>query len=608
MATEPRFNPRGDVIAMIHRATTANDPGPQAEEITAECRTMPASSATSCIVGHSLAISTLRLQIWDLTSFDAVGNPYVPTLLLQGETGTGKGLVARVIHDSGPRIHGPFLEVNCAAIPEALLEAELFGFEAGAFTDAKRAKPGLFEAASGGTLFLDEVDALPLLLQSKLLNAIESKRIRRVGAVTERSVDVKLIAATPTDIGRHVGERTFRADLYHRLAVVMLTLPPLRERGEDCLILAQHFLRRYTEVHGIRPKRLSRAAETWLLSHDWPGNVRELSHLMERVTLLSPETIIGSQTLERHCLPRPGPAPQMQAAPSGGYVGPLDEPARIARTLLHAEGNVMRAARLLGISRGALRYRMRQYGIERPRRQDPGRPSSILPQDTILPVAPLPLRRWRRIASLPDSEDTAGHLPASQAQPRLTPCWEQTPVALLAISLTFAAGEGLEITPDDPWTVVAHWEQSIVRQLTGCGGMVLQRSPSMLIAAFGVHEALEQLLPRTVQAALAIRHAVAEMRRAAVTKVEVEVRTAVHTGMALVDVQTPTSTARVLPMADALTLTLRLLGDAAPGEILLSPQVRHLVKGWSELQTQEVLLEDRPLDRTSTYTVVGLTL
>jgi len=388
---------------------------------------------------------------------------------------------------------------------------------------------------------------------------------------------------------------------------VMLTLPPLRERGEDCLILAQHFLRRYTEVHGIRPKRLSRAAETWLLSHDWPGNVRELSHLMERVTLLSPETIIGSQTLEGLCLPRPGPAPQTQAAPSGGDVGPLDEPARIARTLLQAEGNVMRAARLLGISRGALRYRMRRYGIECPRRKDPGRPSSLLPQDTILPVAPLPLRRWKRIASLPDSEDTAGQPPASQAQPRLTPCWEQTPVVLLAISLTFAAGEGLEITPDDPWTVVAHWEQSIVRQLTGFGGIVLQRSPSMFIAAFGVHETLEQLLPRTVQAALAIRHAVAEMRRADATKVGVEVRTAVHTGMALVDVQTPNSTARVLPMADALTLTLRLLGDAAPGEILLSPQVRHLVKGWSELQTQEVLLEDRPLDRTSTYTVVGMT-
>ena len=130
----------------------------------------------------------------------------------------------------------------------------------------------------------------------------------------------------------------------------------------------------------------------------------------------------------------------------------------------------------------------------------------------------------------------------------------------------------------------------------------------MFIAAFGVHETLEQLLPRTVQAALAIRHSVAEMRRADATKVGVEVRTAVHTGMVLVEVQTPNSTARVLPMADALTLTLRLLGDAAPGEILLSPQVRHLVKGWSELQTQEVLLEDRPLDRTNTYTVVGLTL
>ena len=223
-----------------------------------------------------------------MAAFDAVGNPYAPTVLLQGETGTGKGLVARIIHDSGPRAQGPFLDVNCAAIPETLLEAELFGFEAGAFTDAKRAKPGLFEAASGGTLFLDEIEALPPALQSKLLTAIEAKRIRRLGAVAERPVDAKLIAATQTDLSASVSAGRFRADLYHRLAVVVLTLPPVRERGDDILGLARHFLRRYGEVHGLPPKGLSRAAEAWLLRYDWPGNVRELSHLMERVTLLSP--------------------------------------------------------------------------------------------------------------------------------------------------------------------------------------------------------------------------------------------------------------------------------------------------------------------------------
>ena len=178
------------------------------------------------LVGEAPALQTLRAQIRHLARFDAVGHAAVPTVLLQGETGTGKGLVARVIHDSGPRAQGPFIEVNCAAIPETLLEAELFGVEAGAFTDAKRAKPGLFEAASGGTLFLDEIAALPLALQGKCLTAIETKRVRRVGAVVEQPMDVKLIAATQVELSGQVQAGHFRADLYHRLAVVVLDCRP----------------------------------------------------------------------------------------------------------------------------------------------------------------------------------------------------------------------------------------------------------------------------------------------------------------------------------------------------------------------------------------------
>jgi DNA-binding NtrC family response regulator len=183
------------------------------------------------LVGQAPAIVALRAHIRQLVIFDALDNPVVPTVLMQGETGTGKGLVARVIHESGPRAEGAFIEVNCAAIPESLLEAELFGFEAGAFTDAKRAKPGLWEAASGGILFLDEIDALPLTLQSKLLTVIEAKRVRRLGAVVERPVDVKLITATQVDLQACVSEGRFQADLYYRLAVVLLEVPPLRERG-----------------------------------------------------------------------------------------------------------------------------------------------------------------------------------------------------------------------------------------------------------------------------------------------------------------------------------------------------------------------------------------
>lgn len=213
------------------------------------------SRIAASILGNSRQIESLRAQIERLRGFDALGNPRVPTVLLEGETGTGKGLVARVMHDSGPRTGGPFVDVNCAAIPESILEAELFGFEAGAFTDAKRAKPGLFEAASGGTLFLDEVDSLSGPVQGKLLKAIEEKRVRRLGAVEAHDIDVKLIAATQKDLRQLVGSGAFRADLYHRIALLVLVLPPLREREDDVLLLAEHFLQSYGEAHGLAAKR-----------------------------------------------------------------------------------------------------------------------------------------------------------------------------------------------------------------------------------------------------------------------------------------------------------------------------------------------------------------
>ena len=246
----------------------------------------PGGRPTDRLEGGASAIQALRAQIDHLARFDSVGGSSVPTLLLQGETGTGKGLVARIVHDSGPRARGPFVPVNCAAIPDTMLEAEVFGHEPGAFTDAKRARPGLFEAAAGGTLFLDEVDSLSLALQSKLLTAIESKRVRRLGAVAERAVDVKLLVATQQDLAGLAAAGRFRPDLYHRLAVVVLRLPPLRERGDDVIALARALLERLAAGYGARPKRLTAEAEDWLRRQPWPGNVRELGHLMERVTLL----------------------------------------------------------------------------------------------------------------------------------------------------------------------------------------------------------------------------------------------------------------------------------------------------------------------------------
>ena len=288
---------------------TVNMSGHELETVIARPSLIPSVHPTERLVGEAPAIVTLRARIRQLVTFDTLDNPVVPTMLLQGETGTGKGLVAQVIHESGPRAAGPFVEVNCAAIPESLLEAELFGFEPGAFTDARRAKPGLWEAASGGILFLDEIDALPLTLQGKLLTDIEAKRVRRLGAVAEHPTDVKLIAATQADLRARVAEGQFRADLYHRLAVVLLEVQPLRERGADVVLLAHHYLQRAAEAYRLPPKHLDSQAEVWLQRYPWPGNVRELGHLMERVTLLSPDPVIALDMLEQLSVPLVQPRP-----------------------------------------------------------------------------------------------------------------------------------------------------------------------------------------------------------------------------------------------------------------------------------------------------------
>ena len=354
-------------------------PEQEMESAMARPHLIPSVQPTERLVGEAPAIVALRAQIRQLVTFDTLGNPVVPTVLLQGETGTGKGLVARIIHESGPRAQGPFLEVNCAAIPEALLEAELFGFEAGAFTDAKRAKPGLWEAASGGMLFLDEIDALPLTLQSKLLTVIEAKRVRRLGAVVEHPVDVKLITATQADLQACVAEGRFRADLYHRLAVVLLEVPPLRQRGADVVLLAQHYLQRAAEAYRLSPKRLDPQAEAWLQRYPWPGNVRELGHLIERVTLLHPDPLIGPATLEQLCVPLAKSSTPAPTRPPEAATEAADEAAQIRHALQQTAGNVARAARLLGMSRGAFRHRMARYRIA-PSNQG-GKMGVALPQE-----------------------------------------------------------------------------------------------------------------------------------------------------------------------------------------------------------------------------------
>ena len=305
-----------------------------------------------------------------------------PPVLLTGETGTGKGLLARAIHASGPRAMKPFIEINCTALPATLMEAELFGYERGAFTDAKESKPGLVEAAEGGFLFLDEIGDVDLSVQGKLLRAIEERAVRRVGSVRERKIDFRIVAATNRDLEREARQERFRKDLYFRLAVIVLDVPPLRERGSDVLLLTEHFLRSFNAKYGKVVREMSAAARDLLLSYPWPGNVRELSHVIERAVLwsrgptldiehlaLTSPTGVGSAD---HGASRasgspggePGAAPAAAALPPPGVDLAQWEKSVIERALREAGGNQTKAAQRLGISRDTLRYRLKKFGLQ----------------------------------------------------------------------------------------------------------------------------------------------------------------------------------------------------------------------------------------------------
>src|SRR5262245_52087466 len=231
------------------------------------------------LLGESPGIQAVRATVARVLARGGEGRR-LPAILIQGETGTGKGLLARALHRTGPRAAGPLVEVNCAAIPETLLEAELFGFERGAFTDARQAKAGLFQTAHGGTFFLDEVGLLPASVQTKLLKVLEDGAVRRLGSTRSEPADVAIVAATSEDLLEAVRERRFREDLYHRLAVVTVRLPALAARGSDILLLAEHFLARACADYGLRPKALTPEARSALLAYGWPGNVRELANVM----------------------------------------------------------------------------------------------------------------------------------------------------------------------------------------------------------------------------------------------------------------------------------------------------------------------------------------
>ena len=320
------------------------------------------------VIGESPGLRAVLDQARQIAALDET-----PPVLITGETGTGKGLVARTIHASSPRGSRPFIEVNCTALPATLMEAELFGHERGAFTDAKESKLGLFEAAEGGFLFLDEVGDIELALQGKLLKAVEERTVRRVGGIRDRKIDVRILAATNRDLERETERERFRRDLYFRLAVILLRMPPLRERGEDILFLANHFLNRFRSKYGKEASRFDPRARDLLLAYPWPGNVRELSHVIERAVLWSRGPVLDVDHLS---LSTPAPAPETAprelalaaagsaALPAAGMDLEQWERSIIEQALRESEGNQTRAAQRLGISRDTLRYRLKKFGIQ----------------------------------------------------------------------------------------------------------------------------------------------------------------------------------------------------------------------------------------------------
>jgi DNA-binding NtrC family response regulator len=324
-------------------------------------------ASLDALVGTSAAMDSLRNLIRTIASIEPTDeSPAAPVLIL-GETGTGKELVARACHQSGSRSKAPFIEVNCAALPAHLIEGELFGFEKGAFTDAHARKIGLIEAADGGTLFLDEVGELDLALQAKLLRVLENYRVRRLGALSDRQVNVRIVAATNRDLDEQVREGRFRADLMYRLKVFQIHIPPLRDRSEDVPLLARHFLAQLAKRYGRTELSIDERAISALVRHEWPGNVRELRNVLERAVLLQRTGSLSEASLNLGSVGRASaPPPRSADAPAPAAMS-LDaiEREHLQRALDASGRNVSKAAALLGISRDTLRYRMERHGMQR---------------------------------------------------------------------------------------------------------------------------------------------------------------------------------------------------------------------------------------------------
>jgi len=306
------------------------------------------------IIGESRAIKSVLADVNRIARSDA-------TVLIRGESGTGKELVANAIHYASPRAKGPFLAVNCASLPETLLESELFGHERGAFTGAASRRLGRFELADKGTIFLDEIGDMSPAIQVKLLRVLESRTIQRLGNSKDIPVDIRILTATNRDLELKMQNGEFREDLFYRLNVIPLTIPPLRERREDILMLTEHFIEKYSKKNNKPVSGITAEAKDLLLNHSWPGNVRELENLIERAIVLAPGDVIDLKDLD--------PFISQRVRISGHGFDNLNlehiEKLAIIEALNRTEGSLSRAAEMLGIHRNSIRMKIKKYGINR---------------------------------------------------------------------------------------------------------------------------------------------------------------------------------------------------------------------------------------------------
>ncbi len=332
-------------------------------EVGALRRTLETGSATRRLLHRSRAMAEVLRVVERVAPTDA-------TVLLLGETGTGKGVLARAIHEASPRAAFPFMTVTCTALQETLLESELMGHERGAFTDARERKRGLFELADGGTLFLDEIGDVSPGFQAKLLQILEEKTFRRVGGTQDLRADVRILVATHRDLEAAVAAGSFRRDLYYRLSIIPVRMPPLRDREGDVPLIAQAFLERYAGEFGSPARSFSREALEVLEAHAWPGNVRELRNVVERMTLLARGSVleredIPAEILGAGAVPAGGGGDGVVfALPPGGIVLEELERSLVEQALRRTRGNRTRAGRLLGMNREQVRYRVEKFGLK----------------------------------------------------------------------------------------------------------------------------------------------------------------------------------------------------------------------------------------------------